>query len=301
MLRVDAKVCHVDVGGDTHVLPLRGRLFEERSHQSRPVAVGDRVRVVLEEGGGAVQEVLPRQSQLTRSRAGNTEREQVLAANVSLVLVVASIREPRFEAELVDRILAGAEREKVPAALVITKMDRDAKGQAESWAQLYEALEYPVFRTSIVGGAETPEGLEALGELLHRNITVLCGLSGVGKSSLINRLNPGVDLRVGSIGRLRRGKHTTTHTQLVALPGGGHVLDTPGIRNFGLYGLKPQEITFLFRELKPLLSHCAYRNCSHGPEPGCAVQDALGRDEIAPSRYGSYRVMLEELEERGGP
>ena len=287
--------------GQRHVLPLRGRLFERRSHQSRPVAVGDRVVAVLQEGGGAIQEILPRRSQLARTRAGNTEREQVLAANVSLVLVTASIREPKFEPEMVDRILAGAEREEIKAALVITKVDRDRKQQAGEWAGLYRDLGYSVFPTSVAEGKETTESLRGLAELLHHNITVLCGPSGVGKSSLINHLIPGLDLRVGSIGRIRSGKHTTTHTQLVPLPGGGHVLDTPGIRNFGLYGLEPREVTFLFRELKPLLPRCEYRNCRHRHEPGCAVLEALQRQEIAPDRYQSYLLMLAEAEGRDDP
>lgn len=301
VLRVDAKVCHVDVDGNAHALPLRGRLFEERTHEHRPVAVGDRVIVVLEEGGGAVQEVLPRRSQLTRTRAGNTEKQQVLAANVSLVLVVSSIREPRFQVELVDRILAGAEREQIPAALVITKMDRDKKGEAQAWRSLYEGLNYRVVCTSIAPGAETVADLGTLEKLLHENITVFCGPSGVGKSSLINTLIPGLGLRVGSIGRIRQGKHTTTHTQLVPLPGGGHVLDSPGIRNFGLYAMKPQELTFLFPEMKSLLPRCEYRNCTHCNEPGCAVREAVTRGEIADSRYRSYGLMLAEVEERGAP
>ena len=208
-------------------MPLRGRLFEGRSHESRPVAVGDRVMVRADPEGWAIEAVLPRDTQLSRTKAGDSPREQVLAANISLVLVMDSILDPPFQPELVDRILAGAEREKIDAALVITKVDRDGEG-ARARAKLYESLGYPVFCTSISAGQETTESLSALERLLHANITVFCGPSGVGKSSMINRLIPGLDLRVGSIGRIRQGKHTTTHTQLVPLPGGGHVLDTPG-------------------------------------------------------------------------
>lgn len=296
VLRVDAKVCHVELEGESHALPLRGRLFEKPTHESRPIAVGDRVTVAVAEGGWAIQAVLPRKSQLSRTKV---EREQVLAANISLVLVVASVRDPIFQAELVDRILAGAEREEIPAALVITKLDRDRKGQASKWRELYGSLGYRVLVTSIADKATTVDALAELEAILHENITVFCGPSGVGKSSLINELIPGLDLRVGSIGRIRQGVHTTTHTQLVPLPGGGHVLDTPGIRNFGLFDLKAGEIPFLFRDLKALRGNCEFRDCTHRHEPGCAVLPALQRGEISKSRYESYCLMLAEAE-RGG-
>jgi len=293
-------VCHVEVDGKTLALPLRGRLFETPSHQVRPVAVGDRVKITLDADaqGGAIDEVLPRTSQLVRASSRDQRKEQVIAANVTLVMVVAAVREPALRPELVDRIFAGAEREEIDAVLCLTKMDLDRKQQADHWTQLYRGVGYPVFQTSVEDGQETDafEGaLDRLRELLHQNVTVLSGASGVGKSSLINTLVPGLDLRIGSLGRIRQGKHTITHTRLVPLPGGGHVVDTPGIRNFGLRHLLPIDLSFCFREIKPYVNQCGYRDCTHTVEPDCAVLAALAADKIQPTRYESYKLMLADL------
>ncbi len=152
-----------------------------------------------------------------------------------------------------------------------------------------------MLETSLVEGHETPGAFDELRSLLHQNVTVLTGLSGVGKSSLINHLIPGLRLRIGSINRIRQGKHTTSHTQLIPLPGGGHVLDTPGIRNFGLFHVDPQELTFWFREFAPVALNCSYRNCTHRGEPDCAVRAALDAGAIHWSRYASYKKLFEEL------
>ena len=167
VLRVDAKVCKIDLDGEIHSLPLRGRLFEKRSYEKRPIAVGDWVKVHLDEDGGAIEEVLPRTSALARRSSGEGDRRQVLAANISLVLVVASTREPPFQNDIVDRILAGAEREGIAGGVVFTKMDRDKKGAIQPWIELYRSLGYPVFPTSIAPGKEIPESLQQIKDLLH--------------------------------------------------------------------------------------------------------------------------------------
>jgi len=294
VLRIDAKVCHVEIDGKTVTLPLRGRLFETRSHQVQPVAVGDRVKLTLDGDaqGGAIDEVLPRTSQLIRASSGDARKEQVIAANVTLVMVVAAVREPAMKPELVDRIFAGAAREEIDAVLCLTKMDLDRKHEADHWAQLYRGVGYPVFQTSVKDAAGD---LDQLRDLLHQNVTVLSGASGAGKSSLINTLIPGLDLRIGSLGRIRQGKHTTTHTRLVPLPGGGHVVDTPGIRNFGLHHLLPIDLSFCFQEIKPYVNQCGYRDCTHTVEPDCAVLAALSAGKIPPTRYESYKLMLADL------
>ncbi|MBK8976045.1 MAG: ribosome small subunit-dependent GTPase A [Planctomycetes bacterium] len=299
ILRIDAKVCHVDVGGRSLRVPLRGRLFEERGHARNPVAVGDRVRLSAAEDPEhtAIEEVLPRTTKLARRAKGEEEREQVLAANVSLVLVVAAVREPPLQPVLIDRILASCERQELRGAVVLTKLDRDRHGAADEWIALYRGLGYEVFPTSIATGCETAAVLERLATELHGNVTVLAGLSGVGKSSLINHLIPGLDLRIGSMNRIRQGKHTTTHAQLVPLPGGGHVLDTPGIRNFALFGVDPAELSFYFREIRDLATGCAYRDCAHQSEPDCAVRRALDEGRIHPSRYASFVTIHRELVE----
>ncbi len=293
ILRVDAKVAHVQMGEQVLQLPLRGRLFDGPSTEKRPLAVGDRVAVTVGEGnaGSAIDAVLPRTSRLSRRAAGEDGREQVVAANVTHVLVVSALREPTFEAPLVDRILAAAERESLQATLVLTKLDRDRRGDALRWSELYRSLGYDVHATSVSEGQQTTASLDALRDLLHRNLTVLCGPSGAGKSTLINTLVPGVQLRTGDVGKIRQGKHTTTHTQLVPLPGGGHVLDTPGVRSFGLFGVNTQEIAFYFRDIRAHAPRCAFTNCSHRNEPECAVRDA-----VDPSRLRSYELLLAEVE-----
>ncbi|MGE3175332.1 MAG: ribosome small subunit-dependent GTPase A [Planctomycetota bacterium] len=292
VLRIDAKVCHVEVDGERRALPLAGKLFEERSHEKRPLAVGDRVR--LDATGQAIDAVLPRQSRLHRRAASEGEpRAQVLAANITRVLVVTAAAEPPFQPDLVDGVLAAAAREDIPATLVVTKMDRDKKGRAQQWIDLYRGLGYHVLATSTAAGKETPATLAELAALLHQNRTVLCGLSGVGKSTLLNAVIPGLDLRVGSLNHIRQGRHTTTHTELIPLPGGGHVLDTPGIRSFHLFHAGAQEIQFLFPEIAARLPQCEYRNCLHRDgDPSCAVQRAVESGEIAESRYRSYAAMV---------
>ncbi len=292
VLRIDARLCHVEIDGERAALPLRGRLFETPSHEKKPIAVGDRVLVRQDEQGGAIEAVLPRQSQLHRRAAGEGERAQVVAANVTLVLAVAALREPPLQPELIDGVLCAAGRAQIPAALVLTKVDLDREGAAQRWTDLYRGLGYPVYPLCLLPGHESREAIVELATALHRNRTVLCGLSGVGKSSLLNAVVPGCDLRVGSLSHIRQGKHTTAHTELIPLPGGGHVLDTPGVRAFHLFHTGAQELQFLFPELAPLLPCCGYRNCLHQDEPDCAVLAARRDGRIADSRYRSYRLML---------
>lgn len=283
---------------------MAGKLFDGVSGEKRPLAVGD--RVVLDATGKAIDAVLPRSSQLhRRASTEGEERAQVLAANLTQVLAVASVSSPPFQPELVDGILAAAARERIPATLVLTKSDLDPAAAA-SWRAVYAHAGVHVLATSVQAGSETAAALQEIGALLHQNRTVVVGLSGAGKSSLLNAVVPDVQLRVGDLNHIRQGRHTTTHTELLPLPGGGHVLDTPGVRNFHLFCTGSQELQFLFPELAALLPQCDYRSCLHAEEQKCAVRAALDAGRLAPSRYRSYRTMLEaaldaeRLEVRGG-
>jgi ribosome biogenesis GTPase len=301
VLRIDAKVCHVEVDGERRQLPLAGKLFETKSHERRPLAVGD--RVVLDATGEAIDAVLPRSSQLHRRAASEGEDQaQVLAANITQVLAVASVAHPPFQPELVDGTLAAAARERIPATLVLTKVDLDPALEAR-WRGVYAHCGARVLATCTVPGRSTDATLRELGDLLHRNRTVVIGLSGAGKSSLLNAIVPGVRLRTGDLNHIRQGRHTTTHTELLPLPGGGHVLDTPGIRNFHLFCVGSQELQFLFPEIAARLPECAFRSCLHDGEQQCAVATALARGDIGESRYRSYRTMLHDAlaAERPGP
>lgn len=290
VLRIDAKVCHVEVDGERRQLPLAGKLFEARSHEKRPLAVGD--RVVLDPTGKAIDAVLPRSSQLHRRAASEGEDQaQVLAANITHVLAVASVSHPPFQPELVDGILAAALRERIPATLVLSKVDLD-ETLAARWAKVYAHAGVRVLSTCTVAGRTTDASLHELGQLLHQNNSVVVGLSGAGKSTLLNAVVPGITLRTGDLNHIRQGRHTTTHTELIPLPGGGHVLDTPGVRNFHLFCVGSQELQFLFPEIALKLPECEYRSCLHDGEENCAVKRALASGEIAESRYRSYRTML---------
>ncbi|MEI6129592.1 MAG: ribosome small subunit-dependent GTPase A [Planctomycetota bacterium] len=293
VLRIDAKFCQVEIGGQRHSLPLSGKLFERKSHEKRPLSVGDRVLVRIDAQGGAIDELLPRMSQLTRRAASEgEERAQVIAANITLVLIVASIAEPPFQPELVDGLLAAARRENLNAVIVLTKLDRDKKGAVAHWQNLYQSIGVTVLVTSTSPELHTDDAFAQLAKLLHENRSVMCGLSGAGKSTLLNLVMPGLELRVGSLNHIRQGRHTTTHTELIPLPFGGHVLDTPGVRSFHMFHIGVQETQFLFVEIAALLPQCGYRNCLHLGEPDCAVRVALAEKTIAETRYASYTAML---------
>ena len=299
VLRIDAKVCHVEIDGERKQLPLAGKLFEERSHEKRPLAVGD--HVLLDPTGEVIDQVLPRSSQLHRLAATEGEQQaQVLAANITHVLAVSSVKSPPFQPELVDGVLAAAARERIPATLVLTKVDL-AKAAAEQWAAVYEHANVRVLLTSSVDGQCTTDTLNELAQLLHQNRSVVIGLSGVGKSTLLNAVVPGVQLRTGHLNHIQQGRHTTTHTELLPLPGGGHVLDTPGVRNFHLFCTGSQELQFLFPEIAAKLPRCAFRSCLHNGEQNCAVQGAHQAQEIADSRYQSYLRMLRDALEDEAP
>ncbi len=299
VVRIDARRCHVEIDGRVHRIPAAGRLFERPGTEKRPLAVGDRVRVRFDENGnGMIAERLPRRNKLARASAGEGRYEQVLVANIDLCLVVASLRKPPFRPALVDRILAGAERGRIPARIVLNKIDLVRTSPERSDARpfqdpgeisaFYEKLGYPCLTTS----ARSGEGLDRLRDVLAGRVSVFCGLSGVGKSSLLNALEPGLNLRVRPVGT--EGRHTTTHAQLHRLSFGAHVVDTPGIRNFGLHGLEPREVAPLFVEFRPFLGACAFSDCAHDREPDCAIKEAVAEGAIAEMRYTSYLALLEE-------
>lgn len=280
-------------------MPLAGKLFEQKTHEKRPLAVGD--HVLLDVTGEAIDQVLPRSSQLHRRAATEGEHQaQVLAANITQVLAVASVKSPPFQPELVDGLLAAAARERIAATLVLTKVDL-AKKAADRWAEVYSHANVRVLRTCTVEGKETKESLEELAELLHQNRSVLIGLSGAGKSTLLNAVVPGVELRTGHLNHIQQGRHTTTHTELLALPGGGHVLDTPGVRNFHLFCTGSQELQFLFPEIAARLPECGFRSCLHNGEQQCAVKTALDAGDIPETRYQSYLRMLHDALEAEDP
>ncbi|MCB9914079.1 MAG: ribosome small subunit-dependent GTPase A [Planctomycetes bacterium] len=291
VVRVDAKVCHVELGDEVLLAAPRGALFEGLAGVKNPIAVGDQVRLDPRSDPLALVEVLPRRNWLSRVASSHDPREQVLAANVDQLLVFASVAHPKFSSNRTDRILAACQWHGIPAVLVLNKIDLDKKGLTAELRATYESVPVPILETCAVDG----RGLDELKELLRDKVTVLYGPSGAGKSTTLNAIQPGLGLKVGKISRhWEQGRHTTTHSRLIPLEQGGWVIDTPGIRVFRLHGVKKDQIRDLFPEFVRVQGRCKYPNCTHDHEPECAVLDALEEGAIANTRYMSYLEMLVE-------
>jgi ribosome biogenesis GTPase len=273
-------------------------------HPDGSLVVGDIVQLDERRNGTVViQEVLPRRNQLSRRSAvpmpSAHASEQVIAANVDQVVPVFAAANPTPKWKLLDRYLALAESLELPALIVITKLDLagDSTGKIDN--QLLEAIEtyqsigYPVLLTSAV----TKQGLEQLSQDLQVGLSVLLGKSGVGKTALLNALQPGLGLRVNQVSQATgKGKHTTSHMEIFPLDTGGALVDTPGVREFGLWDLDHEQLAYFYREMRPYLGRCRFRlDCAHDEEPGCAVRQAVLEGQISPQRYQSYLRLKQEL------
>lgn len=296
VVRVDARQCEVAPLDDLHAVRpalMRGRLFELRSEDRMPIAVGDHVRLSETEDGLAIDEVLPRQRIFARRAAGEEVRRQLLATNFDQLLVVSSFGTPPFSSITTDRILAAASFLQVPSILVINKTDKAKRGKLKRVQATYEAAGIKVLLTS----AKSNEGIGQLTDLLRDKMSVFYGLSGVGKSSLLNCVEPGLGLRTKEVSyALNSGRHTTTFARIWPLAMGGAVIDTPGVRVFRPYGIPPHELRLHYPEMEALGSKCHFPDCTHRNEPDCAVLMALAAGEFPASRHRSYMEMMEELE-----
>ncbi len=287
VVEVSSGLCRVETGGDVWLCATRGALGTLETGMTNVVAVGDEVVVSLDgAGGGVVESVLPRRSVLARPDVGAGHLQQVLVANAEQLLVVASWREPAVWFELVDRYLIAAQRGGLEPILCLNKIDL-----AVDRAVCFEALRpYRELGCGLViASAHSGEGVDELRRLLRGRMTVLAGLSGVGKSSLLAAVEPELRLRTAEVSERRHeGRHTTTQATLWRLPMGGAVVDTPGIREFGLAGLTRGELARFFAEMAEPARRCRFANCAHAQEPGCAVRQAAEAGEIAKTRYESY-------------
>ncbi len=293
VIRVDARQCEVELGDRILPARFRGNLFSGKTADKSPVAVGDRVRLSRDGEELAVEEVLPRRNFFSRRAAGSELRRQIIAANIDQVAVIASFRQPAFSSIATDRILASCNFHDIPALVVVNKADLARGDQLNSLPATYRAAGYPVLVTSALKEAET----ETLLARLKDRVTVLSGLSGVGKSSLLNRIEPGLGLRTRKFSHaLGSGRHTTAYARMFPLAAGGFVIDTPGMRSFRLFGIAPSELRLHLPELAVLGRGCHYPDCLHRGEPDCAVREALEEGSLARSRYRSYLEMLAELE-----
>ena len=264
------------------------------SRDTVKLAVGDAVVLEHDDAGDAwtISEILPRRSRLARRAPGGAYGERVVVANLDQVVVVFAAARPEPHAGMIDRFLVIAEGNDLHARLVVNKVELVGEDVARERFAPYERAGYPVHYVSAAAGI----GLEPLHAVLAGRTSALTGPSGVGKSSLINALFPGLDLRVGAISEsVNKGRHTTVGALLTPLPGGGFVADTPGLREVGLWGLAAGDVGHLFPELRPHLASCRFADCAHVHEPGCAVRDAVARGEVSAERYESYLKLRDEL------
>jgi ribosome biogenesis GTPase len=281
---------HVHVENDTVVSAvLRGRVKHAAGIK---LAVGDEVLLRNEGSSWVIAEILPRRSQLVRRAPGGARGERVVVANVDQALVVFAAALPDPNLRMLDRFLVVAEASGVAARIVVNKIDLVDPEDVRRQFALYEAIGYPLHFTSCRLGI----GLDELRRALEGRTSALMGPSGVGKSSLMNAMYPGLNLRVGEVSSsLGKGRHTTVGAYLHPLPGGGYVADTPGLREIGLWGLPPTALDTCFPEMRPYLDRCRFPDCRHNTEPGCAVREAVGSGAIAIARYESYRKLLDEV------
>ncbi|MEP0546210.1 MAG: ribosome small subunit-dependent GTPase A [Rhodothermales bacterium] len=284
--------------GEIFQARVRGKFRLEERDVTNPVAVGDRVAMRMDaDGTGLIVELLPRHNKLSRRAAGRRAgREHVLVANVDAAWCVQASRLPSFNPGFVDRFLVMAEAYGVPAGIVVNKSDlivrEDHAEDVAYWQGLYASLGYPVLLVS----AETGDGIEGFRERLAGKISVVAGPSGVGKSTLLNAVEPTLGLRTGEVSeKTKKGRHTTTFAELLPVAG-GYVADTPGIREYGIWDMAPEELSGYFIEMLPYLSDCKFSPCTHDHEPECAVKEAVENDEIAPERYLSYLNILASLQ-----
>ena len=293
VVRQDARGVRVRMpDGDERWCAVRGRMhLVGPTTATTTVAVGDRVNVRPHGAGqGSVEAVLPRRGVLSRPDPHHDRRQILLATNVDRVVVVESAAEPAFTPGFVDRVLAVAEWSCIDAMLVVNKMDLATEPPPE--VEVYRRMGHPVILTSAATGA----GIAEFREALVGRASVVTGHSGVGKSSLLNAVEPGLGLKVGAVNEYtRRGKQTTTAAFLVPLAAGGAVIDTPGIREFGLYNVPRREITRLYRDLREVAPRCRFSNCLHRGEPGCALPAAVESGEVAAWRVDSYLRLLETM------
>ena len=282
--------------GNTVNCKMRGVLRLKGLRCTNPVAVGDRVQVE-DKGGDApvVGDIEPRRNYIIRRSSNLSKEFQIIAANLDQAVLVATLTNPETSTTFIDRFLATAEAYQVPAVLAFNKIDLldtdEWRSRLDGLKTLYESIGYPVIAMS----AATGEGADALRAQLAGKMSLLSGNSGVGKSSIINLLVPDAHVRVGDVSHTHhKGMHTTTFSELLDLPGGGAIIDTPGVKAFGTIDFERAEVAHYFPEIFRISDDCRFNNCTHTHEPGCAVLEAVEQGKIAPSRFTSYLSILEE-------
>ncbi len=268
---------------------------------TNPIAVGDEVEAEMEnelERTVTITHIYDRKNYINRQSPSHKKQHHIVASNLDQSLLFATLREPRTSQGFIDRFLVTCEAYHVPAIIVFNKIDIYKKKdleQLELWKKMYEAIGYTVVAMSVKDSI----GVEEVKNLLKDKTTLMSGHSGVGKSSFINAVFPELLLRTQEVSEWSgKGLHTTTFAEMFDLPGGGRIIDTPGLREFGLVNISRQELSHYFPEMRKVLNDCQFNNCQHINEPGCAVKDAVARGLITEDRYVSYYGLLESIEEK---
>lgn len=274
---------------------LAKRLRRGERQATNPLAIGDEVYARDNSGGqGVIEEIVPRRNALVRTAPGRDALMHVLVANLDLLLVVFALREPPPNMARLDRFLIIAEQAEIPAAIVVSKIDLGDPAEAETLYTPYRQAGYPVLLTSATTGA----GIDAVRAAIKDRISAVVGSSGVGKSTLLNAVQPGLRLRAAEVSeRTGKGRHTTTVAELHPLDERGYIADTPGLRGIEPYELDPELLADYFPEMRPFLGDCRFSPCTHVHEPGCAVRGAVASGAIALSRYDSYVKLYDEARE----
>ena len=278
---------------DTLNCRIRGRLRLKGIRSTNPVVVGDRVVVEPDGESSAIVEIIPRRNYVIRRASNLSKESHIIAANIDHALLIVTLHSPTTPREFVDRFLVTCEAYKVPVTIVLGKADKlvdEYREEAEEFEAIYRDAGYEVLHLS----STTGEGVEAIRAMLHNNTTLVAGNSGVGKSTLVSTIDPSLDIRTGEISECHhKGKHTTTFSTMYPIEG-GYIIDTPGIKGFGLIDIESRELCRYFPEMMRLASDCRFYNCTHTHEPGCAVTEAVKEGRVAWSRYESYLKILDE-------
>lgn len=280
---------------------IKGNFRIKGIRTTNPVAVGDRVMAVrATDDAWYITEIKPRTNYIIRRASNLSKESHILAANIDKALLVVTLKDPEVPLTFIDRFLATAEAYRIPAGIILNKCDlwdEDDHELGEAMKLLYDSLGYPTMIVSAVTGY----GLDSLKDATACKTSLLAGNSGVGKSSLINALIPGINLRIGEISELyHTGTHTTTFSEMLDLPYGGEIIDIPGVRSFGTIDFTIEDTGHFFPEIFNTARDCKYSDCRHTGEPGCAVKEAVAQHHIAESRYASYLNILEEVMEGDG-